>query len=74
MPKPLQVLEAEVLSLPSHEREYLLERLLASLDAEPAIREAWVKEALRRDAEIEGGKADSVDGRQLVADMRAGLQ
>jgi hypothetical protein len=33
-----------------------------------------VEEALRRDAEIEGGKSAAVDGRQLVADLRAGLQ
>jgi putative addiction module component (TIGR02574 family) len=74
MPTPLHVLEAEVLSLPPQDREHLLERLIASLDADPAVHAAWVEEALRRDAEIEGGKSAAVDGRQLVADLRAGLQ
>ena len=37
MTMPIEVLEAEVLGLSSAERSRLLDRLIASLDADPAV-------------------------------------
>ena len=74
MPTPIEVLEAEVLSLSGAERARLLERLIASLDNDPSIQEAWVQEATRRDAEIESGAVNSVPGDQALARIRAGLE
>jgi hypothetical protein len=47
---PLEVLEAEVLQLASADRSHLLERLIASLDANLEVEEAWEREADRREA------------------------
>ena len=51
----LEVLEAEVLQLAPAERSHLLERLIASLDSDPEVEEAWEREADRREAELESG-------------------
>ena len=71
--KPVEDLEAEVLSLPPAERSLLLERLIVSLDADPEIQRAWVQEAQRRDAEIESGTVSPVPGEEAVARIRASL-
>ncbi len=55
MPTHIEVLEAEVLNLPTAERSRLLERLIASLDVDPEIEEAWVFEAEKREAELTSG-------------------
>jgi putative addiction module component (TIGR02574 family) len=73
MSTSIEVLEAEVLSLPTAERSRLLERLIASLDADPEIAEAWVREAERRDAEIDSGAVSLVPGEQVLARLRADL-
>lgn len=67
MPTHIEVLEAEVLSLSIAERSRLLERLIASLDADPAIEEAWVAEAGRREAEINNGSVAAVPGDEALA-------
>ncbi|MEY3665239.1 MAG: hypothetical protein RLZZ153_1421, partial [Pseudomonadota bacterium] len=41
----LDVLEAEALILTAADRSYLLERLIASLDADPEVERAWTEEA-----------------------------
>jgi len=74
MPTSIEVLEAEVLSLSAAERSRLLERLIASLDADPEIQEAWVQEAERRDAEIDSGAVTLVPGEQALSRLRAGLR
>ena len=53
---PLDTLEAEVLKLPAGARSRLLDRLIASLEADAGIEEAWALEAERRDAEVDEGK------------------
>ena len=52
----LEILEAEVLQLPPDERSHVLERLIASLDSDPEVEEAWEREADRREA----GRRDGV--------------
>lgn len=69
----LEVLEAEVLQLPPVERSHLLERLIASLDSDPEVEEAWAREADRREAELESGSISAVSGPEAIARLRARL-
>ena len=67
----LEVLETEVLQLAPVERSHLLERLIASLDSDPEVEEAWEQEADRREAELESGATLAVSGQEAIA--RQGL-
>ena len=67
----LEVLEAEVLQLAPVERSHLLERLIASLDSDPEVEEAWEREADRREAELESGLTAVVPGQEAIARLRA---
>lgn len=69
----LDVLEAEVLKLTAADRVHLLERLIASLDADPEVEEAWEREADRREAELESGSVAAVAGHEAIARLRARL-
>lgn len=68
----LEILEAEALKLPS-ERSHLLERLIASLDSDPEVEEAWDREADRREAALESGAVVEVSGHEAIARLRARL-
>lgn len=74
MTMPIDVLEAEALSLPPAERSRLVDRLLASLGHDPAWEQAWSDEADRREARIAAGDAGWVDGSEAVARVRVGLK
>lgn len=67
---PVEVLEAEVLNLPAPLRSRLLDKLIASLDADPEWEEAWAQEADRREAAITAGDAAWVRGEEAVARVR----
>jgi putative addiction module component (TIGR02574 family) len=70
----LEILEAEVqLQLAPADRSHLLERLIASLDADPEVEEAWEREADRREAELESGLITAVPGEEAIARLRARL-
>ena len=69
----LELLEAEVLRLAPVERSHLLERLIASLDSDPEVEEAWEREADRREAELESGSIVEVPGQEAIARLRARL-
>lgn len=71
MPTHIEVLEAEVLSLSTAERSRLRERLIASLDVDPEIEEAWVGEAEKREAELVSGSVVPVPGDEAMARLRA---
>jgi putative addiction module component (TIGR02574 family) len=71
---PLDTLEAEVLKLPAGARSQLLDRLIASLEADAEIDGAWAAEAERRDREIDEGKVSTVPGEELVERLRAALR
>ena len=73
MPTPLEALEAEVLRLSPAERSQLLDRVVASLDADKALDAAWDDEAARRDAEIDNGTLTPILGRDVLARLRAEL-
>ena len=74
MTMPIEVLEAEVLSLPPVQRSHLLDRLLASLDPDSGWEQEWAQEADRREAEIAAGKASWLPGEEVVARLRAQLK
>ena len=59
---PIEVLEAEVLSLSPAQRSHLLDRLLASLIPDVQWEEAWAREADRREVSI---KSESRSGFQV---------
>jgi putative addiction module component (TIGR02574 family) len=67
----LELIEAEVLRLPPADRSHLLERLIASLDSDPEIEQAWDHEADRREAELEAGSVVSVSANEAMARLRA---
>lgn len=69
----LEVLEAEVLQLAPVERSHLLERLIASLDSDPEVENAWEREADRREAELESGSIPAVSGQEALARLRERL-
>ncbi len=69
----LEVLEAEVLKLAPVDRSHLLERLIASLDIDPEVEEAWAHEADRREAELESGLLEAVPGQEAISRLRARL-
>ncbi len=74
MPTMLETLEIEVLRLPAADRSRLLDRLIASLDENQSIDEAWDREAARRDAEIEDGTSTPVDGKDVLARLRVEIR
>lgn len=70
---PLEALETELLRLPTAERARLLDRVVASLDADANRDRAWDAMAAGRDAEIAGGTAAEVDGLAFTARLREEL-
>ena len=74
MTMPIEVLEAEVLSLQPVQRSHLLDRLLASLDPDTGWEQEWAQEADRREAEIAAGKSSWLPGEEVVARLRAQLK
>lgn len=74
MSSTLQALEAAALLLPSEQRAKLAERLIASLDRDPEIEEAWAEEIKRRIADLEAGLVDSIPAKQALEEARALLK
>jgi hypothetical protein len=74
MTRPLEALAEEVLQLPTEARSKLLDRVVASLDADRARDRAWDNLAAQRDAEIEAGSSASVPGPEVLARLRTELE
>jgi len=70
MSATLESLEAEALQLSAVERARLVERLIASLDTDPAIDAAWAAEIERRQAEIENNAVSLLPGAAVLAKLR----
>ena len=66
----VETLEAEALRLSAAERARLVERLIASLDADPEIEEAWAAEVERRHAEIESGAVGTLPGPETLSKLK----
>ncbi|MBE7417566.1 MAG: addiction module protein [Ideonella sp.] len=73
MPIPIEVLEAEALSLPQADRSRLIDRLIASLEKDPEWEAEWSAEADRREERIARGESAWVPGREAVARVRSKL-
>ena len=70
----VEELEAEALGLPTVQRARLVERLIASLDSDPDVENAWTEEVERRHAEIESGAVSLLPGAETLARLRAEYQ
>jgi putative addiction module component (TIGR02574 family) len=70
----IDTLEAEALKLTPTERAALAQRLLASLDEDAKIDEAWAVEVERRIAEIENGSVQLIPIEEALAQVRAALK
>jgi putative addiction module component (TIGR02574 family) len=66
----IEAVEAEALQLSTVERARLVERLIASLDADPDVEDAWAAEVERRQAQIEGGVVALLPGAETLAKLR----
>ena len=73
MTTSLEVLEAEALKLAPADRSHLLQRLIASLDIDPQVEEAWELEADRRESSLESGSAVEVSGQEAMNRLRSRL-
>ena len=71
---PLDVLEAQVLSLSQADRSRLVDKLLTSLSHSSEWEQAWSDEADRREDRIASGQAQWVNGPDAVSRVRAGLR
>ncbi len=67
----LDAIEAQVLKLSPQDRARLLDRLIISLDEDPLREAAWNALAAARDAEIEDGSVQELDGPASIARLKA---
>jgi len=61
--------EAEARRLPREERARLAEALIASLDEEAEIEEAWSAEIARRVQELQSGAVASIPAEKVFAEL-----
>ena len=71
MSSTLEALEAEALQLSATERARLVDRLIASLDIDPAVEDAWAAEVERRNGQIESGAVSLISGPEALAKLKA---
>lgn len=74
MASSIEIIEAEALRLTATERARLIERLIASLDVDPGVEEAWAAEVERRNSEVESGKVSLVSGPEAIAKLKASFK
>jgi len=74
METQLELLESEALKLTPGERAALAQRLLASLDEDAEIEDAWAAEIERRIAEVESGAVQVIPIAEALARVRAALK
>lgn len=74
MISPVEQLEAAALALPAQERARLAERLLASLDEDSEIEQAWAEEVRRRLEQFRAGEIAAVAAEDVFAEARRRLQ
>ena len=71
MGMPIEVLESELLQLPKAERIRVLDRVVASLDADAARDAAWDAVAAQRDAEADRDPSVLLSLDEVLAKLRA---
>ena len=74
METQLEILVAEVLKLTPNKRAALAQRLLASLDEDTEIEEAWAAEIERRIADVESGAVQVIPIAEALAQVCAALK
>jgi len=74
MQTQFEAIEAEALKLTTTERAKLAEHLIASLDEDTEIEDAWAAEVERRIAEIEAGTVQLIPAEEAIALARAALK
>ena len=74
MGMPVEVLESELLRLPKADRIRVLDRVVASLDADAARDAAWEAIAAQRDAEADRDPSVLLPLDDVLAKLRAELQ
>ena len=67
----VETLEAGALQLTSADRARLVDRLIATLDADPEVEEAWATEVERRQTEMENGTVTLLPGPESLAELKA---
>ena len=70
MASTLEALQAEALQLSETDRARLVERLIASLDVDPEVEEAWAVEVERRLVAIENGSASWKPGPETLEKLK----
>ena len=71
MTATIEMLEVEAMRLTAAERARLVERLIASLDTDPEVEEAWAAEVERRHAQVESGAVSLLPGPEALARLKA---
>ena len=74
MENRLELLEAEALKLSATERAAFAQLLLASLDEDAEIEEAWAIETERRITEIESGTTQVIPFADALAQVRTAMK
>jgi putative addiction module component (TIGR02574 family) len=74
MGSKLEALEAEALQLTAGERAAFAKVLLASLDEDAELEEAWASETERRISDIESGAVQVIPIADALAQVRAALK
>jgi putative addiction module component (TIGR02574 family) len=69
MSKPLEQVEADALELPIRDRAHLAQTLLASLDEDSEIEQAWEAEIQRREQDIDSGRVSPIPGDQAFDEL-----
>lgn len=74
MQTSFETVESEALKLSTAERARLAEHLIASLDEDSEIEDAWAAEVERRIAEVEAGTVQLIPAAEAIASARAALK
>jgi hypothetical protein len=67
----VETLEAAALQLSPAERARSVDRLIATLDADREVEQAWAAEVERRQSEIENGTVSLLPGPESLAKLKA---
>lgn len=65
----VEQVESAAMQLPRPERARLAERLIASLDEDAAVEQAWADEIERRVAELRSGVVKPIPGEQVFEEL-----
>lgn len=67
----VETLEAAALQLTPAERARLVNRLIATIDTDPEVEEAWAAEVERRQSEVESGTVSLLPGLETLVKLKA---